>query len=101
MIFQSIDNEIKKYLKNNNNNDEDGLNYYCNFSNEIINKLISVLYEEYIQINNNEKSIHKSSNLIGNNKNKRNDLILKEIKSFKDNDKSFYITKNETFFYFV
>ena len=96
-ILEIIDNEIKNYLKNNkNNNVEDRLNYNYNCSNEIINKLVSILYEEYIQINNNEKNIHKSSSLLGNNKNNKNDLILKEIKSFKDNDKSFYITKNET-----
>ena len=95
-ILEIIDNEIKKYLKNNNNNIDGGPNYNSNYSNEIINKLISILYEEYIQINNNEKNIHKSTSQIMNNKNKKNDLILKEIKSFKDNDKSFYITKNET-----
>ena len=95
-ILEIIENEIKKYFKNIINTNDDELNYNYNCSNEIINKLISILYEEYIQINNNEKSIHKSSSQIVNNKNKKNDLILKEIKSFKDNDKSFYITKNET-----
>ena len=94
-ILEIIDIEIKKYLKNNKNNNEE-LNYNYNCSNEMINKLISILYEEYMQITDNEKDIHKSTSLIANSKYKKNDLIIKKIKSFKDNDKSFYITKNET-----
>ena len=89
-ILLIIDNEIKDYLKKNNNN----IDFIYNGSNECINRIISALYEEYIQINNNEKMLHKSSNLIQKDR-KNNDLILKEIESLNKN-KSLQITKNET-----
>ena len=92
-ILEIIDNEVKAYLKREKNNDE--FNYNC--SNDIINKIINVLYDEYIQINNNEKVIHKSSNEIR--KNKKKDIILKEIEDMSNKNKSLKITKNETLTY--
>ena len=89
-ILDIIDNEVNNYLRETNNNMELNPNSY----NEIINRIINVLYEEFIQINNNEKIVHKTSNLISNKKFK-NDLILKEIESLNKN-KSLVITKNET-----
>ena len=89
-ILDIIDNEVNDFLKETNNNMELNPNSY----NEIINRIINVLYEEFIQINNNEKIVHKTCNLISNKKFK-NDLILKEIESLNKN-KSLVITKNET-----
>ena len=89
-ILKIIDNEIKIYLKNEKS--KGGFNYNC--TNDIINKIINALYEEYIQINNNEKVIHKSSQEIS--RNQKNDLILKEIQDMSNKNKSLKITKNET-----
>ena len=90
-ILKIIDNEVNNYIKNSN----DELLYNDpNYLNEIINKIISVLYGEYEQINNNKKILHKSSNQFLKSKS-RNDLILKEIQLF-DKNKSIQITKNET-----
>ena len=90
-ILEIIDNEIIQYLKNNNNNGD--FNYNC--TNDIINRLINVLYEEFMQINSTEKLVHKSSNQILD-KGKKNNLILKEIQSLDSKNKSLRITKNET-----
>ena len=88
-ILEIIDDEINLILKENNNKE-----VIYNSPNEIINKIISVLYEEYVQINNSEKIVHKSSTQISKNKEKK-DLILKEIQLL-DKNKSIQITKNET-----
>ena len=87
-ILVIIDKEVNDYLKENNNNNN------SSNMNEIINRIINTLYEEYIQINNNEKIVPKTSNLITDKRNK-NDLIIKEIESLNKN-KSLELTKNET-----
>ena len=96
-ILEIIDREIKDYFKYNKNLNNifsyyEKSSYHC--TNEIINRIINVLYEEYIQINNSEKILHKSSNQIPNSKNK-NSLMLKEIEAL-NKSKSLKITKNET-----
>ena len=93
-ILEIIDNELNDYLSTNNNNNNNNKSFIYNCPNGIINRIISTLYEEYMQINNNEKMLHKSSSAIPKNK-KKNDLILKEIESLNKN-KSLQITKNET-----
>jgi hypothetical protein len=92
-ILEIIDNEVKAYLKHEKNSEE--FNYNC--SNDIINKIINALYDEYIQKNNNEKVIHRSSKEIRKNKNK--DVIIKEIEDMSNKNKSLKITKNETLTY--
>ena len=94
-ILGIIDNEVKLFLKNDNKKNNEEFNYDC--TNDIINKIINVLYEDYIQINNNEKIVHKTSKEII--KNKKNDLILKEIQALDSKNESLKITKNETLLY--
>ena len=86
-ILVIIDREVNNYLKENKNNNSSN-------TNEMINRIINTLYEEYIQINSNDKIVPKTSNLTHDKKHK-NDLIVKEIESLNKN-KSLEITKNET-----
>ena len=88
-ILEIIDSEVNNYIRNSNNeiiyNDN-------NYLNEIINIIMTRLYDEYIKINNNEKDMHNpSSNILQN----KNSLISKEIKLL-DKNKLIKITKNET-----
>ena len=91
-ILKIIDKEITDYFKYNYNK----FNYYeqsnYNSINEIINRILSVFYDDFMKINNNENILNKSLNQKSNIK---NSLILKEIESLNKN-KSLQITKNET-----
>ena len=103
-ILAIIDKEVNDFFKNNEDN---RLNTYeistsnTNYTNEIMNRIINVLYEEFIQINannlnntNNEINLRKSSIKSSYNKIDRKSLI-KEIGKL-NNDDSLQITKNET-----
>jgi hypothetical protein len=57
-----------------------------------------VLYEEYLQINNEQKMMKKSSNKLKDNKD-NNDLALTDNESVNDHRISMKISKNETLIY--
>ena len=98
-ILKIINREIDKYMENNKI-----LNKYLksNEHNYYLKKLIQIitktLYEEYIQINNTEKIIHRSSSALPL-KSIISNVSLKDIKINKNDNSSFQITKNETLTY--
>ena len=97
-ILEIIEKELIKYMneenvenKKLNSNME---NSFEEYSNDIINRIINVLYEEYIQLNTSKKNvIQKPSNL-----NKRKDILMKLIDSL-DKKKSLQLSKSETLVY--
>ena len=97
-ILEIIEKELIKYMneenvenKKLNSNME---NSFEEYSNDIINRIINVLYEEYIQLNTSKKNvIQKPSNL-----NKRKDILMKLINSL-DRKKSLQLSKSETLVY--
>ena len=105
-ILAIIDKEVNDYLKSNENMNN-RINSYeistsnSNYTNEVMNRIINVLYDEYIQINtdninntNNDINVRKSSLKSSYNKIDRKNLI-KEIEKLNKDD-SLQITKNET-----
>jgi hypothetical protein len=105
-ILAIIDKEVNDYLKSNENMNN-RINSYeistsnSNYTNEVMNRIINVLYDEYIQINtdninntNNDINVRKSSIKSSYNKIDRKSLI-KEIEKLNKDD-SLQITKNET-----
>ena len=97
-ILEIIEKELIKYI-NEENIDNSKLSYnqensFQDNSYEIINRIINILYEEYIQINTSKKNIiQKPSNL-----NSRRELLMKLIESL-DKKKSLQLSKNETLVY--
>ena len=94
-ILEIIDNQVDKYLENNKNyfmKLKSDNHYY--FIKKIIQKIINILYEEYIQINNTEKILHKSSSVIQ----KKAELNFKDIIS-GNSTLSMKISKNEALIY--
>jgi len=97
-ILEIIEKELIKYMneenvenKKLNSNME---NSFEEYSNDIINRIINVLYEEYIQLNTSKKNvIQKPSNL-----NKRKDILMKLIDSL-NKKKSLQLSKSETLVY--
>ena len=97
-ILEIIEKELIKYMneenfenKKLNSNME---NSFEEYSNDIINRIINVLYEEYIQLNTSKKNvIQKPSNL-----NKRKDILMKLIDSLVKK-KSLQLSKSETLVY--
>lgn len=105
-ILAIIDKEVNDYLKSNENMNN-RINSYeistsnSNYTNEVMNRIINVLYDEFIQINtnninntNNDINVRKSSLKSSYNKIDRKNLI-KEIEKLNKDD-SLQITKNET-----
>lgn len=99
-ILAIIDKEVNDYFKNNENMNYKYNSYEIstsnsNCTNEIMNRIINALYEEFIQIDTyKENNVRKSSIKSSYNKIDRKDLI-KEIQKL-NNDDSLQITKNET-----
>ena len=97
-ILEIIEKELIKYM-NEENVENKKLNSsmensFEEYSNDIINRIINVLYEEYIQLNTSKKNvIQKPSNL-----NKRKDILVKLIDSL-DKKKSLQLSKIETLVY--
>ena len=94
-ILEIIDNQVDKYLENNKSyfmKLKSDNHYY--FIKKIIQKIINILYEEYIQINNTEKILHKSSSVIQ----KKAELNFKDIIS-GNSTLSMKISKNEALIY--
>ena len=97
-ILEIIEKELIKYM-NEENVENKKLNSsmensFEEYSNDIINRIINVLYEEYIQLNTSKKNvIQKPSNL-----NKRKDILVKLIDSL-DKKKSLQLSKSETLVY--
>ena len=103
-ILALIDKEVNDYFKSNainqlNSYDISTLN--SNYTNEVMNRIINVLYDEFIQINsnninntNNDINARKSSIKSSYNKIDHKNLI-KEIEKLNKDD-SLQITKNET-----
>ena len=97
-ILEIIEKELIKYMNEENvENKKLNSNMENSFeenSNDIINRIINVLYEEYIQLNTSKKNvIQKPSNL-----NKRKDILVKLIDSL-DKKKSLQLSKSETLVY--
>ena len=97
-ILEIIEKELIKYMNEENvENKKLNSNMENSFeenSNDIINRIINVLYEEYIQLNTSKKNvIQKPSNL-----NKRKDILMKLINSL-DRKKSLQLSKSETLVY--
>ena len=97
-ILEIIEKELIKYM-NEENVENKKLNSsmensFEEYSNDIINRIINVLYEEYIQLNTSKKNvIQKPSNL-----NKKKDILMKLIDSL-DKKKSLQLSKSETLVY--
>ena len=97
-ILEIIEKELIKYM-NEENVENKKLNSsmensFEEYSNDIINRIINVLYEEYIQLNTSKKNvIQKPSNL-----NKRKDILMKLIDSL-NKKKSLQLSKSETLVY--
>ena len=97
-ILEIIEKELIKYI-NEENMDNNQLNFNPENSIQensynIINRIINILYEEYIQINTSKKNvIQKPSNL-----NSRRELLMKLIESL-DKKKTLQLSKNETLVY--
>ena len=105
-ILAIIDKEVNDYFKSKENMNNK-INSYeistsnSNYTNEIMNRIINVLYDEFIQINtnsinnsNNDIYVRRSSIKSSYNKMDRKSLI-KEIEKLNKED-SLQITKNET-----
>ena len=97
-ILEIIEKELIKYMNEENvENKKLNSNMENSFeenSNDIINRIINVLYEEYIQLNTSKKNvIQKPSNL-----NKRKDILMKLIDSL-NKKKSLQLSKSETLVY--
>ena len=97
-IIEIIEKELIKYLNEQdiekNKLDESKGNSIQNNSTEIINRIINILYEEYIQINTNKNNIiQKPSNM-----NNRKDILQQLIESL-DKKKSLQLSKSETLVY--
>ena len=99
-ILEIIKKEMIKYINNESENQENNKNKNDdkvsknNNNNDLINKIINILYEEYMQINTPKKKFfQKTPNII----NQRESLI-KKIESL-DKKKSLQISKNETLIY--
>lgn len=94
-ILDIIKEELFEYFSNNKKFHSLLLSKNLSFySKSIINHILNVLYEEYIQINNKEKIIHKSSSVLPiNNKISYNSIKLDE------NSFSLQLIKNDALFY--
>ena len=97
-ILEIIEKELIKYMNEesveNKKLNSSMENSFEEYSNDIINRIINVLYEEYIQLNTSKKNvIQKPSNL-----NKRKDILMKLIDSL-DKKKSLQLSKSETLVY--
>ena len=88
-IFMERNKNLNKHLKSNENN------YY---SKAVIQKITKALYEEFIQINNVEKIIHKSSSALHLRVINSN-LNFKDIINYKNGKSTLKITKNEALTY--
>ena len=97
-ILEIIEKELIKYM-NEENVENKKLNSsmensFEEYSNDIINRIINVLYEEYIQLNTSKKNVIQTpSNL-----NKRKDILMKLIDSLVKK-KSLQLSKSETLVY--
>ena len=97
-ILIIIEKELIKYINEENLKTEE-LNFETennsqNYLSDLINRIINVLYENYIQLNNsNKKIIPKSSNI-----NNEIDTLIKLIESL-DKKKSLQISKSEALIY--
>ena len=99
-ILEIIEKEVIKYIneesieKNKFNSNLEKEESFQDYSNNIINRIINTLYEEYIQINTSKKNIiQKPSNL-----NNRKDILMKLIESLNKKN-TLQISKNETLVY--
>ena len=99
-ILEIIEKEVIKYIneesieKNKFNSNLEKEDCFQDYSNNIINRIINTLYEEYIQINTSKKNIiQKPSNL-----NNRKDILMKLIESLNKKN-TLQISKNETLVY--
>ena len=99
-ILEIIEKELIKYIneenieKNKFNSNLDKDDSFQDYSNNVINRIINTLYEEYIQINTSKKNIiQKPSNL-----NNRKDILMKLIESLNKKN-TLQISKNETLVY--
>ena len=88
-LFEFIENNKKIYSKLTSGN-------HSFYSKKIIQHILSILYEEYIQINNKEKILHKSSSALPLNSMKS----ILSVTSFKLEENSLLqITKEEALLY--
>ena len=97
-ILEIINSQIAEYMENEKNfSSKLKFNHdYC--SKKIIQKIINVLYDEYIQINSGEKILHKSSSALPLKAIKGELLNFKSINSGKISH-NLQITKNDTLIY--
>ena len=97
-ILQIINRQLNEYMKEKDKYSTYPKSEENNFyTKKIIQKIINILYEEYIQINNAEKILHKSSSV------SQINLLTKSL-SFKyigtnEKSNSLQITKNEALTY--
>ena len=97
-ILEIIEKELIKYIDeenlDNNKLSQNGENSIMDYSSNLINRIINILYEEYIQINiSGKKIIQKPSNM-----NDRREYLMKLIESL-DKKKSLQLSKKETLIY--
>ena len=99
-ILEIIEKELIKYINEENiennklNSNMEKEESFQDYSNNLINRIINTLYEEYIQINTSKKNIiEKPSNL-----NTRKDILMKLIESLNKKN-TLQISKNETLVY--
>ena len=97
-ILEMIEKELIKYIDeenlDNNKLSQNGENSIMDYSSNLINRIINILYEEYIQINiSGKKIIQKPSNM-----NDRREYLMKLIESL-DKKKSLQLSKKETLIY--
>ena len=63
-ILEIINSQIAEYMKNEKNFSSKLKFNHDNYSKKIIQKIINILYDDYIQINSGEKILHKSSSAL-------------------------------------
>ena len=90
-LFEFIENNKKIYSNLTSSN-------HSFYSNKIIKQLLNILYEEFIQINNKEKVLHKSSSALPLNSMK-SILSIKSISAKKVENFLLQITKEEALTY--
>ena len=97
-ILEIINSQIAEYMEN-EKNFSSKLKFNHDFcSKKIIQKIINILYDDYIQINSGEKILHKSSSALPLKALKGDLLNFKNINSGKISH-NLEITKNDTLIY--